>query len=172
MASKTSTTLRLLVLVVFSVFAKAELYHCEDVSGRITVTDRPCVGATRYEVINPIQTLMIKAPSPAEKQFLKSVENSQSQKPSKTMPDSCRRFSSTELRNLRVKDDFEKGMPQSEIKKRFGLPDLTEMKTDGSEKWVYQSERVNRVFRFKHACLLAWTERWKKTRSKMSKYNE
>ena len=120
MASKTSTTLWFIVLVVFPAFAKAELYHCEDASGRITVTDRPCVGATRYEVINPIQTLMIKAPSPAEKQFLKSVENSQSQKPPKTMPDSCRRFSSTELRNLRVKTILKKACRKAKLKNDLG----------------------------------------------------
>ena len=83
---------RVLILLLFTYQAQAELYRCTSVSGKIQYTDKACPEAgasyqpkavmTNYKTIKPFKTLPKKTTSTA-----------------KDKKQQCQFFSSTELRN-------------------------------------------------------------------------
>jgi hypothetical protein len=62
-----------------------------------------------------------------------------------------------------------KGLPSSEIIKRFGKPDKKEGST-GKESWLYKKDTYKLEFKFNDDCLLSWKEKWYKKKSKINKY--
>lgn len=153
----------LLILVIFhtsNVFS--ELYRCENESGQIQFTDQPCPNQgqafTPQSVMTPYKTI-----DPIKSKQTKSASKK------KEKEDSCPFFSSTELRNLRIRDEFKKGLTPKHIESRLGKPDdMTS--SNNKETWSYSSEHVNRIFRFKKGCLTGWKEKWKGKESQISKF--
>lgn len=156
------------VLLTFFIFHTAnvssELYRCENESGQIRFTDQPCPNQgqafipqsvmTPYKTINSVKSKHTK--SATQKDAMKSV---------------CPFFSSTELRNLRVRDEYKKGLTPNHIHARLGKPnDITSSKD--KETWHYASEHVTRTFRFKKGCLSGWKEKWKGKESQISKFRD
>lgn len=156
--------IRLLFLSAISLQTQAELYRCELDNGQTQYTYQPCPETgevyqpqavmTNYKTINPPTSHNEKS-SPME---IKS--NNQ-----------CPFVSSTELRTLRVKDEYKKGLTQSHIEKRLGKADDTNNNKNKSQ-WVYSGKNVKRIFRFKDGCLMSWKETWKGKESKISKYRD
>ncbi|GAA6134153.1 hypothetical protein NBRC116188_09420 [Oceaniserpentilla sp. 4NH20-0058] len=136
----------------------SELYRCEQANGKFQYTDKPCptsgttytpkTNITQYKDIDDIN---IKRP-------INSSTYTQA---------TCPYFSSTELRNLRVKDEFKKGMTYAHIENRFGKPD-----SRSANKWNYKNQFVNRTFNFKQGCLTSWQIKWEGKESKISKFRD
>lgn len=149
---------------VFTLSSHAELFKCKDAQGNTHFSDLPCSdSATPYQLKNNSTRLTLKTielPEEFEKKTIK-------QKPLEN--NFCPRFTSTELRNLKVKREFKKGLPIAEIEKRYGR--APEMVMNGNtEKWVYQTEHVKRTFLFKNGCLSQWREKYFGEKSQISKY--
>ena len=155
---------RVLILLLFTYQAQAELYRCTSVSGKIQYTDKACPEAgasyqpkavmTNYKTIKPVK-----------------LHSKKSATSTKTQNQPCPFFSSTELRNLRVKGEFKKGLTRADIEKRLGnADDISNSKNKST--WVYNSKNVKRIFRFKHGCLTAWKEKWNRNVSKVDKMRE
>ena len=165
------------LVVMFSPWAAADLYRCTDDRGRFQYSDRPCATDSSYELQQPIQTWQLKKPSKGEQALIKQYDAKQgshkkARRHSQSLSEGCGKFTSTELRNLRVKDKLANGLPAKELLKRYGQPDNRDVKSGGREKWYYNRDRVYRTFSLQNKCLVAWKERWKKAKSKISKYNE
>lgn len=147
-----------------------------DELGKVHFSDRLCSEtAERYEMKAPLQSWQTKPPSTGENELLKQFENNkkpQQKSTAQTLPKGCKSFTRTQLRNLRVKEEFKSGIPKHEISKRFGTPDRKDVKSGNRERWLYRSDRVSRTFNFLNECLVNWKEHWKKPKSKLSKYNQ
>lgn len=156
--------LRVLILFLFTYQVQAELYRCTSANGKIQYTDLACpdTGA-RYQP----KAIM------SNYKAIKAVNAHNKSKPSKNSDknQTCPFFSSTELRTLRVKDEYKKGLTQTHIEHRLGAADdITTNKNKSN--WVYNGDNVNRIFRFKDGCLTGWKERWKGKESKISKFRD
>lgn len=163
--------------LVLSSLAKSDLYRCIDDRGRFQYSDRPCASDSSYKIQQPIQTWQLKKPSKGERDLISEYDAKHGGKPktqrhSQSQSKGCGKFTSTALRNLRVKDKLVNGLPEKELLRRFGQPDSREAKSGGREKWYYNGDRVHRTFSFQNRCLVGWKERWKKPKSKISKYNQ
>lgn len=156
--------LRVLMLILFTHHAQAELYRCASADGKTKFTDQLCTESgstyhpkavmTNYKTIKPFKTHSKKTTS--------TTKNQKQQ---------CPFFSSTELRNLRVKGEFKKGLTRADIEKRLGnADDITNSKNKST--WVYNNKNVKRIFRFKHGCLTGWKEKWNGNVSKVDKMRE
>ncbi len=159
--------LKLLLFTLFifhTTYAFSDLYRCENESGQVRFTDQPCPHQgqtfqpksvmTPYKTIQPI-----------------SSTQSKTETAKKNQEHSCPFFSSSELRNLRVKDQYKKGLTPEHIKARLGKPhDITS--SNNKETWHYTSEHVSRTFRFKKGCLSGWREKWKGKESQISKFRD
>lgn len=147
--------IRILALaLLISPLCHAELFRCKDAQGKSHYSDLPCSAtATPYQLQNNSSRTTLKTielPADFEQKAIKQ----------QTLKNNfCPRFSSTELRNLKVKREFKKGMPIDEIDKRYGRP--PEMVVNGdTEKWIYQNEHAKRTFIFKNGCLTNWREKF------------
>jgi hypothetical protein len=98
-----------------------------------------------------------------------NFESTSQPKKANTKKASCPHFTTTELRNLKVKDQFIKGLPNHYIAKRLGNPNSTE-NSGNNEKWKYKSDFAWREFKFTKGCLVSWKIKWKKDKSQLSKY--
>ena len=155
---------RMFIVLIFIFPTQAELYRCTSPSGKIQYTDQACPDSgspykpksvmTNYKTIKPVK--------------LHSKKSATSAKDQKQQ---CPFFSSTELRNLRVKGEFKKGLTRADIEKRLGTADDISNNKNKST-WVYNSKNVKRIFRFKHGCLTAWKEKWNRNVSKVDKMRE
>ena len=155
---------RVLILCLFTYQVQAELYRCTGANGKIQYTDQACPesGAsyqpkavmTNYKTIKPFK-----------------IHSKKSSTRPKTQNQPCPFFSSTELRNLRVKGEFKKGLTTKDIEKRLGKADDIRHDNDKSI-WQYHNKNVKRLFRFKHNCLTGWKEKWSKNVSKVNKMRE
>ena len=149
-----------LVFCLFSSIAHSELYRCLLTNGTYQYTDTPCsTSGSTYEPTTNI----------TQYKDIEDVKIKQRFKSSPSTQSTCPHFSSTELRNLRVKDEFKKGLSQDHIKQRFGEPTGT---TSSKRKTVfsYKNNNVSRIFRFKDGCLIGWKETWKNKESQISKF--
>ena len=154
--------LRFILFILFSFNTNAELYRCETPIGDIQFTDQPCQASgstykpkavmTNYKSIEPVKL------KPKKKLI--------------THKNQCPFFTSTELRNLKVKDQFKKGLTQEYIQRRLGkADDISSNKSKST--LVYSGNYVKRVFNFKNGCLTSWKEKWKKGKeSKISKFRD
>ena len=152
-------------LLFIPVFSHGEIYKCTTASGDVTFSDSSCAQKSEIFIPAPVMTSLkdIKSPplpSPIEKQ-----------KRPKQLTPTCPHFTTTELRNLRVKGQYKIGLTKSEISKRLGEPDETK-KSGSREKWKYKTQNAIRDFTFKDGCLTQWKERWSGNKSRLSKYQE
>lgn len=141
-----------LALLVLSSVSHADLYKCIDTEGVTVFTDKKCKLAGGVFKPKPVMTSYKSVTLPLTK--IKSAPD----KSVKTKG-ACPFFTSTELRNLRVKEEYKKGMPKSEIKKRYGKADDIESAGNNKEKWKYKGKRFKRTFNFKEGCLSSWTKK-------------
>ena len=161
-------TLYFIVIMFVSGLCQGEIYRCLDEYSNITFMDTPCHSQSRpYEIK---QSMALKLKTIDEPKFLKA-KNKRPRK-SDLKSSSCQRFSATQLRNLRVKDQFQKGMPSSAIVKRFGKAQVNNSSANNQQTWIYKSTRVKRTFKFKDDCLTSWKEKWHGKKSKLSKYQQ
>jgi len=157
-----------LVIMLVSGLCHGQVYRCLNEHSEITFIDTPCDPQSQPYEIKQTMALKLKdidAPSIVR---IKAKSSAKKSSPSAN----CPRFSATQLRNLRVKDQFEKGMPATAIMKRFGKAQQIQNKPNNKQTWVYKSSRVRRTFKFKDDCLLSWQEKWKGKKSKLSKYQQ
>lgn len=151
-------------LLLFSLHTQAELYRCENQEGLIRFTDQPCPTSghvyqpkaimTDYKTISPPTSHSITKTRPNNKQ------------------DTCPFISNTQQRNLKVKNQFIKGLTQAHIQQRLGKAHKINNSKNNSV-WVYNGEYVKRTFRFKNSCLTSWKEKWKKGHeSQISKFRD
>lgn len=150
---------------LISLHVQGEIYKCTSDTGKTQFKDIPCENQGEVYTPKPVMTPLthIKVP--------KATKTIHSKKITSNTPDTCPRFTSTELRNLKVKDEFKKGLSTDYIKKRLGKPDSTES-SGSNEKWRYRSDNVWREFKFKQNCLISWKANWRKGESKLSKYRD
>ncbi len=158
--------LSITLTLLLSYSCHGELYRCSNDSG-ITYSDSPC--SNNAQAYQPPQEMgltlkTINAPSSYNKNII-------SKKTNKSTSSACNQFSPTQLRNLRVKRQLKKGMPATNIEKRFGKPTMVKS-SKGSEAWHYKSERVQRTFKFKDKCLVSWSEKFIGKKSQLSKYQQ
>jgi hypothetical protein len=154
--------IRLYLLLTISITAQAELYRCESQTGEIQFTDQPCAtSGSTYEpsaVMTNYKTIQ--------------VPKSHDQHATSKKLQACPFISSTELRNLKVKDQFKKGLTQDHIQQRLGKADDI-LSNKNKSTWIYEGTHVKRTFRFKDACLVGWKEKWKQGQeSQISKFRD
>ncbi len=157
------------ILFILPVNSYGELYRCLNDKGQTEFSGTPCDENTQPYKIKNNPTLKFEDIKPLRYSKPKaSKNNKQASKKSKL----CRFFTSTELRNLRVKDQFKKGMPAPSIAKRFGVPEEVDTKSGNKEIWKYKSDRLKRTFKFKDDCLVSWKIKWHGQKSQISKYQQ
>jgi len=157
-------TLYCLVIMLVSGLCHGQVYRCLNEHSEITFIDTPCDSQSQpYEIKQRMALKLKNIDAPKVNKKTKSPANKSSNSTS------CPRFSATQLRNLRVKDQFQKGMPATAIVKRFGKAQQVQG-TPSKQTWIYKSPRVKRTFKFKDNCLLSWKEKWQGKKSKISKY--
>jgi|GEM_PF-1737719 len=148
--------------LAFPNILNAQVYLCAGEPGKQQYSDVPCgQNAKPYTAKEPatkFKEVKIEKPYKAEN----------SQQASKTK--ACPFFSHTQLRSLRVKDDFAKGLPMKVITTRYGKPDEREQINEEKEKWKYKGEKLNREFKFKNGCLISWKHKWLGSKTYFSKY--
>ena len=153
--------------LLLSYSCHGELYRCSNDSGELTYSDSPCSNNAQAYQPPPEMGLTLKAIS-APSSYNKNIA---SKKIKTSTSSTCNLFTPTQLRNLRVKRQLKKGMPATNIEKRFGKPTIVKS-SKGSETWHYKSERVLRTFYFKDECLVSWREKFKGKKSQLSKYQQ
>ncbi|MGR6871322.1 DUF4124 domain-containing protein [Pseudomonas sp. HK3] len=156
--------IRILMLIILTSQAQAELYRCESSTGQIQYTDQPCTETGTTYKPKPVMTHYKTIKTPKFHHKKTSTNTSSNNQP-------CPFISSTELRTLRVKDTYKKGLTQAQIKQRLGKADDIN-NSKNSSTWVYKGEYVKRSFRFKNGCLISWKEKWKGKESKISKFRD
>lgn len=155
---------RIIILLLISHTVSADLFKCRDENDNVIFTDQPCRFSGDTFQPKPIMTKY------------KSVSINKSKKSNNvqqgTKPNSCAFISSTELRNLRVKQEYKIGIPKGEISKRFGHPD--EISTSGklNETWIYKNKKFKLVFKFKDGCLSNWKQKWFGKKNRIDKYRD
>ena len=159
-------TLYFLMIMLVSGLCHGQVYRCLNEHSEITFIDTPCDSQSQPYEIKQEMTLKLKNIDATK---VNKKTKSPANKSSKSA--SCPRFSATQLRNLRVKDQFQKGMPATAIVKRFGKAQQVQG-APNKQTWIYKSPRVQRTFKFKDNCLLSWKEKWQGKKSKISKYHE
>ena len=82
----------------------------------------------------------------------------------------CPFFTSTQLRNMRVKRQFETGVSEANLLKLLGPADR-KSGASHNETWIYTGERMDYQFKFKQGCLISWKEKWKtKKKTEIDRY--
>ncbi len=143
-----------------------ELYRCTSVSGKLTYSDNPCSNKAEAYQLPEEMGLSLKSITPPKSYYKKHNVK----KTSTSI--SCNKLTPTQIRNLRVKRQFKKGMPTTAIEKRFGKADIVNSGKGNVQTWHYKSERVNRSFKFEEDCLVSWNEKFKGKKSQLSKYQQ
>jgi len=153
--------LAFLSLFTVSLSSWSELYKCKNDNDELSYSDRPCSSNAELFTPNPIITefvdIKINHRKTPKKEKIKKTSHS------------CPFISSAQQRNLRVKQTYIKGLPSSEILKRFGKPDKTEG-MDNKGSWTYKNKKYKLEFKFQEDCLLSWKEKWFVKKSKIDKY--
>lgn len=130
----------------------SQVFLCTDTNGKKHYTDSPCTTSqgkgARYTP--KTQTTSLKTIQLPTELSNKKVNTA------KTV---CPFFSSHELRNMRVKGLYKKGLSMAHIEKRFGKPHHTDAITDIKERWFYNEVKAERQFKFKNGCLVSWKEK-------------
>ena len=158
--------LSITLTLLLSYSCHGELYRCTSVSGKLTYSDHPC--GNKAEAYQPPKEmgLSLKSISPPKSYPKKyNVKNT----PTST---ACNKLTPTQLRNLRVKRQFKKGIPTTAIEKRFGKADIINSGKGHVQSWHYKSERVKRSFKFEEDCLVNWSEKFNGKKSQLSKYQQ
>lgn len=148
----------LLSLTLFYSLSHADLYKCTDQNGMTVFTDQICKFSGAQFKPKPIMTNYKSVTLP--------ISKSSKQKNNSNKGNSCPFFTATQLRNLRVKQQLIKGIPETEIYKRYGKPNDKESSGPHKETWKYKSDRFKREFVFERGCLTSWK---KKTVGKKSR---
>jgi hypothetical protein len=166
-------TALLISSAIFFIMAKpavlADLYKCTDTSGQVGFTDKPCANSTSKT--NTDNQYTPKSSITSFKEL--DIKQHKLKKPvKKKSKKSCAFFSSTQLRHLRIKQSYKKGLPASAIVKRFGKPTKIEQTGDNKERWKYKEINYSLIFNFKDRCLTSWKEKWHGKKSKINKYRK
>ena len=137
---------------VFSQASLSQIFLCTDASGKKNYTDAPCsdTKAKGARYTPKTQTTSLKTIQ---------LPTELSNKKVKTAKTACPFFSSHELRNMRVKGLYKKGLSMAHIEKRFGKPHHTDAISDIKERWFYNEVKAERQFKFKNGCLVSWKEK-------------
>ena len=156
-----------LVILLLTPIAQASVYKCLAESGRLSFSQAPCRSTEKTQTFKP---------SPISTKYI-DIKNIQfKSKESNTKKeagnDNCPFINSTELRNLRVKQQYIKGLPEKEIIKRFGQAHSISTNSTNISVWKYKSDSYKLEFTFKHGCLKKWKEKWYGTKSRIDKYRE
>ena len=154
------------LIALVSSLCHGQVYRCLNEKSEITFAATPCDSQSQPYQVKQGMALKLKtidAPNGTNK-TTKAATNT----PPKNA--SCASFSATQLRNLRVKKQFQKGMPAAAIIKRFGKAQRVKHKPKQQQVWIYKSARVQRTFKFKNDCLSSWREKWQGKKSKLGKY--
>lgn len=142
----------ILLILMFAQHSHGQVFLCTDMNGKQNYTDSPCADTqskgTTY--IPKTQTTSLKTIN---------LPASLSVKKPKIKKANCPFFSSHELRNMRVKGLYKKGLSMIHIEKRFGTPHHTDAISDIKERWFYNEPKMERQFKFKHGCLTSWKEK-------------
>lgn len=142
----------LTLLSCLSLNGYSQVYKCLDKNNKTYYSDNLCDQAEVYESKQHVGTL---------KTINTRYQNSTSQSP-KNKPDqkTCPFISTTEVRNLKVKNEFQKGLTMESIIDRYGEPHEREETGKNKEKWKYKDEKQKLEFKFKHGCLQSWKRKW------------
>jgi hypothetical protein len=162
------------LIIIYSQVVYADIYKCTNKQGLAIFTDRPCLlsGTNSSSIADKLYTPKADIISLKELDIKKSKYRKKRRKHLKNKKSDCVFFSSTELRTLRVKQRYKKGMHAADIKKRFGKPTAIEKIGTDKQKWTYKKSNYILKFNFKDQCLSSWKERWHGKKSKIDKYRE
>jgi hypothetical protein len=162
------------LIIIYSQVVYADIYKCENKQGLAIFTDRPCLlpGNDSSSIADKLYTPKADIISLKELDIKKSKYKKGKRKHRKNKKSDCVFFSSTELRTLRVKQRYKKGMPAADIKKRFGKPTAIQKIGTNKQKWTYKKSNYILKFNFKDQCLFSWKETWQGKKSKIDKYRE
>ena len=142
----------------------ADIFKCIDQQNKVIYTDQPC--ETPSEAFTP-PSIMTNYKHVTIDTFTK-IKKLKS-KPKET---TCPFISTTEMRNLRVKQEYKTGLPKIEITKRFGAPNETASSGSNNETWIYKNKKYKLEFKFKNGCLSHWKEKWFGKKSPIDKYRD
>lgn len=136
------------------------LFKCED-KDRIAYQSTPCKGdplpLDLPEVMTPLMDVHPDFKPAKKKQIKKNAAT-------------CPFFTSTQLRNMRVKRQFETGVSEANLLKLLGPADR-KSGASHNETWIYTGERMDYQFKFKQGCLISWKEKWKtKKKTEIDRY--
>jgi hypothetical protein len=162
------------LIIIYSQVVYADIYKCTDKQGLAIFTDRPCLlsDTDSSSIADKLYTPNADIISLKELDIKKSKYKKGKRKHRRNKKSNCVFFSSTELRTLRVKQRYKKGMPAADIKKRFGKPTIIEKTSTDKQKWTYKKSNYILKFTFKDQCLFSWKETWHGKKSKIDKYRE
>jgi len=68
----------------------------------------------------------------------------------------CRKFSSTELRKIRIEERIVRGMTAKDVRKSWGKPNQVNQLDSHQEQWFYYRFRESYHLYFKDGCLDRW----------------
>lgn len=145
----------------------SEVYKCLAENGRISFSQTPCLDTEEKQIFKPspittkYKDIKIIQPNSNKTNIRKKEDNN-----------SCPHIGSTELRNLRVKQQYTKGLPEKEIVRRFGKAHSIITNSTDTSTWEYKSDSYKLEFTFKHGCLKKWKEKWHREKSRIDKYRE
>ncbi|MFT6153689.1 MAG: hypothetical protein ACJAYK_000177 [Crocinitomicaceae bacterium] len=162
------------LIIIYSQVVYADIYKCTDKQGLAIFTDRPCLlsGTDSSSIADKLYIPKADIISLKELDIKKSKYRTERRTHRENKKSDCVFFSSTELRTLRVKQRYKKGMPAADIKKRFGKPTAIQKTGTDKQKWTYKKSNYILKFNFKDQCLSSWKETWHGKKSKIDKYRE
>jgi hypothetical protein len=162
------------LIIIYSQVVYADIYKCTDKQGLAIFTDKPCLlsGTEPSSTTDNLYTPKADIISLKVLDIKKGKYKKERIKYRKNKKSDCIFFSSTELRTLRIKQRYKKGMPAADIKKRFGKPTVIEKIGTDKQKWIYKKSNYVLKFNFKDQCLSSWKETWHGKKSKIDKYRE
>ena len=155
----------LLSALTLSSVSSTQVYLCANEQGKQQYSDVPCG--------HDAKTYTAKEPATKFKEVKinkTSMNKSDAKNRQAATNNDCPFFSHTQLRSLRVKETFQRGLPMKVISTRYGNPDERDETGENKETWKYKGERLNREFKFKHGCLVSWKEKWTKSKTYFKKY--
>lgn len=140
------------LLAALSLNAFSQVYKCLDQNNKTYYSDSYCENAEAYESKHHVGTLKTIS-IPYQNKTSPPHKNKSNRK-------TCPFISTTEVRNLKVKNEFQKGLTMENIVERYGEPHEREESGKNKEKWKYKDEKKKLEFKFKHDCLQSWKRKW------------
>lgn len=158
-----------LYLLCINHYIYSDIYKCITKNGDVSFSNLPCLNAVSTQSYTPppvttrFKDIEITPSKPVASRSTKKI---------KTHKKSCPFITSTQIRNSRIKQEYIKGLPKSEIEKRFGKPDQASSKSNNTLEWRYNKNDYRQTFTFRNNCLIKWKEAWTGKKSRIDKYRE